>query len=535
MAKKTLVIEIGERITKVSVVSKRGSGYHSSRDFQFQTPDNCLSDGAITSTDILGAAINEQLLSNRIMDAKEVVFVISSTKIVSREVTLPPVKANRIGEIIATNARDYFPIDLNGYQITHSLLEVIKGNEPGNRVLVTVAPKNIMLSYQRLNAILGLNLIGFEHVANGQYQLFSSVSMDGNTLFLDISTNYTISTFMSNGLMLMQRTMPFGGEELITTAMNNAGMQSSEFSAAMEKAKDSSWISTNLPQNEYSTVASRLLSIIVRNNDFFKSAYKGEVIDRVVLLGSCSKVAGITSVISSGLALEVSTIDSVPAFRKILDSSDTSVYASTLSALINPLDLIPQEMLQTRQREVASKGASMVFPVMLLVVAVFAGGAFSAFSYLENLEAKAELKATQDRIVELQPVVITYNKYVDMLILENNINVLESEGINNNNANLRLFFEELELKMPSSLLMLSAVCDNAGVSMNIEVASKDDAAVVVSELRTFNSIAQLMISPLVEEENDLGVDIISFSVSCVYTPTDVAVSEIPAPIAIGEE
>ena len=52
---------------------------------------------------------------------RRVIFTISSTRVASREVQIPNVKANKIEALVKTNANDYFPVDLTQYEIGHYL------------------------------------------------------------------------------------------------------------------------------------------------------------------------------------------------------------------------------------------------------------------------------------------------------------------------------------------------------------------------------------------------------------------------------
>lgn len=85
--------------------------------------------------------------------------------------------------------------------------------------------------------------------------------------------------------------------------------------------------------------------------------------------------------------------------------------------------------------------------------------------------------------------------------------------------------------MPSSILVLSATCDSKGVTMNITVPSFNEAAVVISQLRSFDSIAVIQVSTIAEKKDEAGATTASFSVSCGYpAPQETAAAtNAPAP------
>ena len=100
---KVLNIEIGDRISKVCVSEKRKKDYQISNCFLMSTPAGAVQDGQIINVDLLAEALHRELLEHGAANVKSVTFTLSSTKVASREVMLPPVKENRIRSVVETN------------------------------------------------------------------------------------------------------------------------------------------------------------------------------------------------------------------------------------------------------------------------------------------------------------------------------------------------------------------------------------------------------------------------------------------------
>ena len=81
----------------------------------FQTPPEAVMDGEIHDLEAVAAAVKDNLRNAGIKNRK-VVFTISSARIATREVILPPIRDNKIKPIIEANASDYFPVDMSNYQ-----------------------------------------------------------------------------------------------------------------------------------------------------------------------------------------------------------------------------------------------------------------------------------------------------------------------------------------------------------------------------------------------------------------------------------
>jgi type IV pilus assembly protein PilM len=127
MVKKVLSIVIGTDCTKVCELSYRNysnKGIRVYNSISFPTPPNTIEDGYIRDMQGFGEELKNRLKANRIKTTK-VVFSITSSKIATREVILPPVKEKKIMEIITTGATEYFPIELKDYILSYQILEKI--------------------------------------------------------------------------------------------------------------------------------------------------------------------------------------------------------------------------------------------------------------------------------------------------------------------------------------------------------------------------------------------------------------------------
>ena len=200
---KVLNIEVGDRVTKICVSEKNKKGYSISSSFLMQTPVGAVRDGQIMAIDVMSLALREALVKNGVSGVKNVTFTLSSTKVASREVMLPPVKDNRIKDVVETNKSDYFPVDMSGYCIAHTLLERMSGDTPGCRVQVTAAPRPLLEGYAALAEAAGLLLDAIDYCGNSQYQVLQSLPGEEVVMYVDVNVSNTLVTFMQNGIMML--------------------------------------------------------------------------------------------------------------------------------------------------------------------------------------------------------------------------------------------------------------------------------------------------------------------------------------------
>ncbi len=525
MASKVLIVEIGDCFIKAGVVSKSKNSSKLLKAFYFPTPEGAVQDGQIIEPKVVATLINEQLMQRTIKNVKHVSFILTSSKIISREITLPPVKEKRLEALVVAGAPDYFPVDVSAYKISYSVLEKTEGDNVGYRVLVTLAPTSLLSGYSSIATYAKLKLKTIDHISNSQYQLFKRLPSEGTTMFVAIAARQTITTFMQSDNLLMQRTFPFGGEDIMQKAEQVGGLGDNDNVRALELVSDKGWVDQNLSEEQYNDAIFRIINGIMRSADFFKSAHKGARVDKIVLLDTCSEIANLKQSVADTMEIETVALSELPHPDITVLENNFTMYASFLGSLYAPLDLLPELGRDRKRKRYSRSPDSLVAPILTMILCIVSGVSISAVSILDYWDAQDELARVQKDVEELRYVEQTFTQYVNYGTMMENIMLLEAVSTNNNEG-LRAFIEELEVKMPSNLILLSAECDTMGVTMDLTVESMEEAAVTLAQLRTFESIKHLEVSDIAEEEEaeEMDIGLVSFSVSCSY---NVPESEIP--------
>ncbi|MGM9521961.1 MAG: pilus assembly protein PilM [Oscillospiraceae bacterium] len=518
MATKVLNIETGDHITKVCVAEKRSKSYQISNSFLFRTPSGAVRDGQVVNVESMAEELRRQLKDHGASGVKTVTFTLTSTKVASREVILPPVKDQRIKSVVETNAADYFPVDMSGYCIAHCLLERQGGDNPGCRVQVTAAPRILLESYASLAEATGLTLEAVDYCGNSQYQVLRTLSEEGVVMYVDVNVSNTFVSFMKNGVLLMQRNISAGGNEILSSLLEAGGKDPQEFLSVLGDAARSEYLDGLLPREQQEDCLNRLVTGIARSADFFKSGHASIPVTKVVLMGVCGAIAGLREMVQKEIGLETVTLQDVNGIRFVANSvGGINAYISCVGSLVAPLELLPESMRggqkkkSKKDRRNESLTAGVVACLVLTVLAAGLAG-FSVKGYFSALQQQEQL---EQRLQELDYVSQTVETYETYQVTEATLNEIRAYS-ESHNAYLVDFLEELERKMPSSMLLLSAVCDEQGVTMNIVTPGMEEANVVISQLRTFESIKQMTISTITESTDEGGFTTASFSVSCGY-------------------
>ena len=172
MISKVLSIKIGGTMTRVCLMDYRSKNPRIYQSFSMRTPEDVVADGVLQGDIKSFASTLRNLIIEKNMRTKYVVFTVQSTKIATREVKLPFVKANRIGAMVAANAADYFPIDLTNYQISHNIIGT-EEDEQGKRykIQVLAAPKSMFDGYVQLAELCDLEIVAVDYAGNSVYQV----------------------------------------------------------------------------------------------------------------------------------------------------------------------------------------------------------------------------------------------------------------------------------------------------------------------------------------------------------------------------
>ncbi len=519
MAAKVLNIEVCDQTISVCHTARKGKSVRIFASFIFQTPEACVSDGVILNAPLLAGELKKQLAVHGIPKTKHVVFSLSSSKIAVREVKLPPMKKNLIATAVRTNSEDYFPIDLKSYHITYSVLDTASAAKPYNRILVMAAPMSMLEGYFLLAEKAGLSVKAIDSSGNSQYQALKCIEYKGVTVYVDVGSSSSAVSFMRDRKLLLQRTFAFGADELLSHYMNVSGKTRENYLEILNETNlmhPSFAADKLLSQADVQNDLERLVSGIMRSIDYFNSSQWDAAVSRVVLAGINRHLVGLKELVAYSTGLETLYLDDISDFTEFTHGAvGAATFINCFGSSIAPLDLIPKQFLSSHRITVESDNSSVVPGVIMCGIIVVGAILISLSSWLGYASAVGDLNSTYAEIANLQPAQDTYDSYLSYQDSEKTISALIAQT-DTTNEKLVAFFEELEAKMPSSILLLSASCTNEGVSLNITVGSYTDAASVISSLRSFEKFAQVDVSNLSSSKNEVGAERISFTANCIY-------------------
>jgi len=542
MNNRVLSIEIGNSFTKICEIDYKVKKPKVYKVLTVETPEGVVVDGMLQPTQEYADHLVNALGTNGI-HTRRVIFTISSTRVASREVQIPNVKANKIEALVKTNANDYFPVDLTQYEIGHYLAGGL--TEEGKlRVMALAVPKALLDSYYQLAQMCGWEVECFDYSSNSLYQILRDEKSEKVTMMIKIDENSTIVTVLSAGKVLLQRTVAYGVQDAIETMIASGAYAVNDPMSAVERFQKKTCLNRVLHQGDKlweenagrwededagnvevtaarQKITSSLEPLIVgvsRVIDFYDSRNSNTPIERTYVTGLGGSFSGMSKLFTNCLERKVHTLsdmDDKIGMSKAIRSTRPAAYISCLGAVLAPVGLIDKSQQKGKGMTVVSGTNYTFVSVAVLVLGVILSIAMAVTSLTRYFGTVAENVALQARVEELQPAQTVYNDYLATAAQYDKYQYLY-EYTENPNENLVEFINELEQILPSSFWTNSFSSDMEGISMSVTVEGKAAAARTILNIRNMESIEDVQISNITDAQNELGESAVTFSITGTY-------------------
>ena len=542
MNNRVLSIEIGNSFTKICEIDYKVKKPKVYKVLTVETPEGVVVDGMLQPTQEYADHLVNALGTNGIRTRK-VIFTISSTRVASREVQIPNVKANKIEALVKTNANDYFPVDLTQYEIGHYLAGGL--TEEGKlRVMALAVPKALLDSYYQLAQMCGWEVECFDYSSNSLYQILRDEKSEKVTMMIKIDENSTIVTVLSAGKVLLQRTVAYGVQDAIETMIASGAYAVNDPMSAVERFQKKTCLNRVLHQGDKlweenagrwededagnvevtaarQKITASLEPLIVgvsRVIDFYDSRNSDTPIERTYVTGLGGSFSGMSKLFTNCLERKVHTLsemDDKIGMSKAIRSTRPAAYISCLGAVLAPVGLIDKSTQKAKGLTVVSGTNYTFVSVAILVLGVILSIAMAVTSLTRYFGTVAENVTLQARVEELQPAQTVYNEYLSAAAQYDKYKYLY-EYTENPNENLVEFINELEQILPSSFWTNSFSSDMEGISMSVTVEGKAAAARTILNIRNMESIEDVQISNITDTQNELGESAVTFSITGTY-------------------
>ena len=529
------------RVAEVEVRGKKGRIYNC---FCIPAPQGAVEDGQIRDTKTLGENLKAEL-SQRKIKTKKVYFVTGSTRIASREVRIPFVKANRIQSIVEANATDYFPIDVSKYVLSYSVIDVESqrledGKEETKQyyLMVYAAPKAISAAYSEFAENAGLTMTGITYTGDSIYHSVKDEYAKGTHILVKVEYTGTSITVIRDGELTLQRNINYGVDSAAETvrAFPEFGDRL-DANVALDVLCSRKCINPFLDMESFDEEISDedrkletaraevteslryLIGNISRIMDYYISRHTDTNFDSIVCCGLGAQIKGLMQLLTNELGQQVDVLQEFKNFALPAsgDTQEVCLYAAVLSSGTSGVNLMDKVNRKKKEKKETLSGA-----IIICVVGTVAGVVLTAAGYANCIYQQHEQERLNQRISEESSIEEIYSAYTNAKAQYDNYQNMY-QYTNTPNEGLKTFIEELEEKMPSDITVENFSSTGTQVSFSMRVGSKSAAANTIMQLRTFESLSTVTTTGIDEAEDGT----VSLSVLCTYSD--------PAPLDSSEE
>lgn len=521
---KILSIEIGVDVTHVLEMDYRVKNPKVYRSFSFQTPVGVIGEAGVRKSEEFRTALHKLLDANKIKTRKTL-FVVNSGKIASREVLIPMIKENRIKDFLNTNSADFFPVDLSRYQLVYRNEGVVQQDTVKKRKLYVFAvPGDLVQSYEELADFCSLELTALDYVGNSIFQMMHKAVGNNICCSVKLDNNATMITIINQGMGVLQRTVFYGFEEVEKVVVDSGLFPKEQYPAAMDILQQTDCLDANQAAPEDAVNAMRaeavealrpMIGNIRRVLDYYQSRNNGAEVKECFLIGNGAYIKGLDRLMSMELNLPVhlQEKDVLNGFRTSGGRLD-AMYEACYGAAIQPLDFVFGSA-QTAKIIEEKKKRELLAAKLIGLLCVACAVILLALSGVQRIALSHELNTLNKQKDELKYIQDIYNAYVDTKSQYDDVTKMNGKTETVSDA-LADAIEEMEEKFPSGVKVTSLTSNGEGISMDIEVSTKEEAAKILQNLATFDAFRSVTTNGITESTDENGKITVTFSVMCTY-------------------
>ena len=332
--KKQLVgLDIGSSSVKICELQMTGKG--GSQRYRLQKfgmallPFDAIVEGDIMDSNAVATAIRQVLAEQRIK-ARDVAISVAGQQVMVKKVTFPLMSPEELAESVRWEAESFFPAGqgLDAYALDFAVLEE-RAAEGNMDVVLVACRKDKIEAYLSCVAMAGAKpvLVDVDVFAiQNLYEMGGggAGARDEVVALVDIGAQFTNLNLMVGRKSLFWRDIAWGGHRFTDKLMEDWGVSRE----AAEQLKEGTAAEGHTPgevEPSLSAISDSFADELGRTIDFFRSSFKVDRLDRVLLSGGSAKVTHLPDILGERLRVPVSRVDPFRALELDERSIDPAV------------------------------------------------------------------------------------------------------------------------------------------------------------------------------------------------------------------
>lgn len=328
-------LDIGTSTVKIVQLSKTATGFQLDKIATIKTPTLSIKDGKIEDIAQVSGAIR-QLLTSSQLEINKVYMSISGQSIVIRPINMAIMTEKELNNAIKFEAERYLPYPVSDAQIQGKILRSSTGADDKNmEVLLIAAPNNIVKAADEVvkssdMQALSIDLEPFALVRAAFNFVDSEIFKQTISLINLGATTSSINIFKA-GELRHNRTISVAGNSFTKAIGQSLNLSFDEAekikvdkgSIRLEDDSEPVAPTTMRIFNVIMPVLTDLITEVQRSFDYYRSRYRGESVDIILLSGGSSRFKNIAPYMQKELGITAKVLD---PFEKISISSSLANY-----------------------------------------------------------------------------------------------------------------------------------------------------------------------------------------------------------------
>ncbi len=529
MAKRVICIETGVWWTKVVVeeIVKKAPQVHEM--FSFRTPEHSVEDGYIRDRESFATRLKEELRTRRISE-KNVIFMVNSTKVITREIEVPAVKDKQIPGIVEMQARDVFPMDISAYTIAYRKMEQQDGGDGKQmKLLLLAVPDNLLSNYVTFAEESGYEIEDFDYVGNSIVSFVNNFTSD-DAVIVQLDAHETIISILTKKKLVFQRVTPNGYGTALSAVLDHPLLGARDEYEAFEfleghdviygrpRTDGSDEQQAEALEDAYADVREALSyqsRVVFTALEYYRNQSKDEFRGSLQIIGEGARISGIKRMFQDEIPLYFDDTDYGRLVRRVGNAAEHEVnvgdYAAAIGAPIAPIGIKPKEL---RERETKKNTVRSAYAIFFGAAAISV--ALIAVGMTRHILAQLEHDELQARIAALAPVQVIYNENEKTKIEAGQYQAFD-DMTKTENERISELIASLEEQMPQNITAESLTVAGERITLNLISPDVITAAQFVRDLKEVPFLTGISIPTMSREENEAGAVAWQFSVLATYT------------------
>lgn len=480
---------------------------------KIKTPDNTIHDGKLIDIDGLKKVIGKAIEKHQIK-TKEVVFSISSTRIITREVELPKVSKNKLKALIQVNVQEYFPVNLDEYIVDYAIVDTIHNKqEKKYKVQLVAALSSHVESYVELTDHLGLRLHSIDYVGNSLAHFIQQEQLKESAMVIDLGSETTQVAFIAEQKIQLLRNMPYGVSavvEKVTAIRDVTYEQASQLlcEEALITLEDDS--NAYLP-NTVSSPLNQVLNGVSRVLDYFSTRHSDKI-NNIYLLGGGSKLCGIEEYIEKYFNIKTQTFEKMSQLEsKELESTEiNSFFHICIGGAYSKINLLPHTV-----RKKSQKKNKLRLLIELGILLGLSSVLFVTYQLNHISHMKHEKKVLMEQIEAAHEVAVLMES---TKVLSEQLEFLKGISASSDNTSLEMLsiIEAIEKQMPENIFFKSLNHSNEQLMLNCVAKDKMTVARFIQSIKDLPYFRSVYVPAIIEEVDNNQEVHYSFTMRCDF-------------------